>query len=216
MSKIPYLYKHCNTSQNNQIALSNTLVERAIKIDQCPIKVTCDFYPGEVATYTVDDLMTKKVAQFGPYENKYKPGDTYTIFIYPWEGKEATEQEKKELYKLPSFDSLSGDSFEEPELKTLIEKREGKYVIRKPVVIKTTSYEEESFSLLEYVGKTIQKIRNERNLTQNALSNLTNHKVSTTSISQIETATTNPVLSSLEHICDALGLDITDLFPPKS
>mgnify|MGYP000695163192 CR=1 FL=1 len=62
----------------------------------------------------------------------------------------------------------------------------------------------------------IYKTRKARGLSQVQLSNLIEGKASGSNIGQIESGTTNPILSSLEAIADALGLHITDLFPPKN
>lgn len=209
MNKIEYLTKHCTTSKDGIIALSNTLVEMAIKLHNCPIKVSCADYPGEIATYTVEDLLVPKYTA-GPYPNRFDPGTTYSLCMYAWKGVSATEEELREIWtEVPPKES-SNLATEE----IIIEKKGRGYVIKTPVVV--TTFEEKEVSLAEYVGMIIHQTRASRGLTQSALSNLTGNKVSATSISQIETATTNPILSSLEHICEALGLHIVDLFPPKN
>jgi DNA-binding XRE family transcriptional regulator len=206
--KKEFLTKHCITSKNGIIALSNTLVEMAIKLYNCPIKVSCVDYPGEISVYTVEDLLIPKFTA-GPYPNRYEPGSTYSLCMYTWKGEPATQEELDEVWTEMPLKEKSIDSEE-----VIIEKKGKGYVIKTPVVV--TTYEEKEVSLTEYVGMIIHQTRTSRGLTQNALSNLTNNKVSATSISQIETATTNPILSSLEVICEALGLHITDLFPPKN
>lgn len=208
MSRIEYLTKHCTTSKDGIIALSNTLVEMAIKLHNCPIKVSCADYPGEIAVYTVEDLMVPKYTA-GPYPNRFEPGTTYSLCMYSWKGVTATQEELDEIWtELPPKENSNLATGE-----IIIEKKGKGYLIKTPVVV--TTYEEKEVSLSEYVGMIIHQTRTARGLTQNALSNLTNGKVSATSISQIETNTTNPILSSLECISEALGLHITDLFPPK-
>lgn len=206
--KKDFLTKHCTSSKDGIIALSNTLVEMAIKLHNCPIKVSCADFPGEISTYTVEDLLVPKYTA-GPYPNKFEPGTTYSLCMYSWKGKPATQEELDAIWtELPSKqEKLATEEI-------IIEKKGKGYVIKTPVVV--TTYEEKEVSLSEYVGMIIHQTRNARGLSQVALSNLTNGKVSPTSISQIETNTTNPILSSLEHISEALGLHITDLFPPKN
>lgn len=208
MSRIEYLTKHCTTSKDGIIALSNTLVEMAIKLHNCPIKVSCADFPGEISTYTVEDLLVPKYTA-GPYPNKFEPGTTYSLCMYNWKGVPATQEELDDIWTElpPKQEKLATEEI-------VIEKKGKGYVIKTPVVV--TTYEEKEVSLSEYVGMIILQTRNARGLSQVALSNLTNGKVSPTSISQIETNATNPILSSLEHISEALGLHITDLFPPKN
>lgn len=208
MSRIEYLTKHCTTSKDGIIALSNTLVEMAIKLHNCPIKVSCADFPGEISTYTVEDLLVPKYTA-GPYPNRFEPGTTYSLCMYNWKGVPATQEELDDIWTElpPKQEKLATEEI-------VIEKKGKGYVIKTPVVV--TTYEEKEVSLSEYVGMIILQTRNARGLSQVALSNLTNGKVSPTSISQIETNATNPILSSLEHISEALGLHITDLFPPKN
>lgn len=209
MSRIEFLTKHCTTSKDGIIALSNTLVEMAIKLHNCPIKVSCADYPGEISVYTVEDLLVPKYTA-GPYPNRFEPGTTYSLCMYNWKGVPATKEELDEIWtELPPKES-SNLATEE----IIIEKKGKSYFIKTPVVV--TTYEEKEVSLTEYVGMIIHQTRTARGLSQTALSNLTGNKVSATSISQIETGATNPILSSLEVICEALGLHITDLFPPKN
>lgn len=197
-----YLEKNCTSAKDGKIALSNSLVELAIKVHNCPIKVTCDSYPGEVAMYTVTDLISP-LGNPGPFENKFDPGSTYSLFIYPWKGVKVSPKEEHNF--VPEV---------QVEVKSFTEKKNKSYLIKTPVVV--TVIEEKEVSLGEYVGMIIHQTRSARGLTQSALSNLTDNKVSASSISQIETATSNPILSSLEYICEALGLDIIDLFPSKN
>lgn len=205
MNKVELLEKHCTTSKEGVIALSNTFVETAIKIHNCPIRVTCADYPGQESVYSVDDLLKPKFTA-GPYQNKFGPGeDTYILHMYAWKGT-PIEKVKEQTWEPPVIEA------QVPE--TIVEKKGKGYIIKTPVVV--TTFEEKEVSLSEFVGLVICQTRTARGLTQNALSNLTKGKVSASSISQIETADTNPILSSLEHIAEALGLHITDLFPPKN
>ena len=205
MIKKDFLLKHCKTSKEGVIALLNTFVETAIKVHGCPIIVTCDDYPGEEATYSVEELLQPSFTA-GPYPNKHSmdPEDTYKLCMYPWKGVKVN----KKVIELPMLE------LEEPSPTAVVVQKVGReYTIKTPVVV--TTFEEKAVSLSEFVGLIICQTRTARGLTQNALSNLTGNKVSASSISQIETAGTNPILSSLEDISEALGLHITDLFPPK-
>jgi DNA-binding XRE family transcriptional regulator len=208
MQKLEFLEKHCTTSKEGVIALSNTFVETAIKIHNCPIRVTCADYPGQVSIYSVEELLKPKFTA-GPYQNKFGPGeDTYSLYMYAWK-ENPIKEVKEEVLEV----TISEVQITET-LMPSIEKRGKGYIIKTPVVV--TTFEEKEVCLSEYVGMVISQTRTARGLTQNALSNLTNGKVSPSSISQIETSDTNPILSSLEHISEALGLHITDLFPPKN
>ena len=205
MIKKEFLLKHCKTSKEGVIALLNTFVETAIKVHGCPIIVTCDDYPGEEATYSVEELLQPSFTA-GPYPNKHSmdPEETYKLCMYPWKGVKVN----KKVIELPMLE------LEESRPTAVVVQKVGReYTIKTPVVV--TTFEEKAVSLSEFVGLIICQTRTARGLTQNALSNLTGNKVSASSISQIETAGTNPILSSLEDISEALGLHITDLFPPK-
>jgi DNA-binding XRE family transcriptional regulator len=132
------------------------------------------------------------------------PDATYKLCMYPWKGVKVN----KKVIELPMLE------LEESRPTAVVVQKVGReYTIKTPVVV--TTFEEKAVSLSEFVGLIICQTRTARGLTQNALSNLTGNKVSASSISQIETAGTNPILSSLEDISEALGLHITDLFPPK-
>jgi len=197
--KIKILEKHCTVSREGRVALSNTLVETAVKLYNCPIRVTCTDFPGEECILSVSDL-TASVPTSGPHPDQFKPGNTYFLFYYTWKGtpiKERTEE-----------------TVESPVVESTIEKRGRKYVIKTPVV--TTVIEEKEVSLNEYVGGVIYATRKAKGISQAQLAIMTNNRISGNSVSQIESAVTNPILSSLEAIAEALELHITDLFPPKA
>ena len=205
MIKKDFLLKHCKTSKEGVIALLNTFVETAIKVHGCPIIVTCDDYPGEEATYSVEELLQPSFTA-GPYPNKHSmdPEDTYKLCMYPWKGVKVN----KKVIELPMLE------LEEPSPTAVVVQKVGReYTIKTPVVV--TTFEEKDVNLHYYVGMIIYQTRKARGLTQNQLSNLTEGRVSGSNIGQIESGITNPILSSLEAIADALGLHITDLFPPK-
>jgi hypothetical protein len=194
-NKIEFLEKHCSTSKEGMVALSNSLVERAVKLHNCPIKVTCTDYPGQEILLSVEELRKPEFTA-GPYEDQYRDGATYSLYMYKWKGETAKEVETEELVESP-----------------IIEKRGKTYFIKTAVVV--TTFEEKEISLHDYVGMTIYKARKAKKLSQNQLSVLTNGRVSGSNIGQIESSATNPILSSLEAIAEALDMHITDLFPPK-
>jgi DNA-binding XRE family transcriptional regulator len=130
--------------------------------------------------------------------------------MYNWKGVPATEIELKQIWTEVSPKESSNLATEE----IIIEKKGKNYIIKTPVIV--TSFEEKEVSLTEYVGMIINQTRTARGLTQSALANLTENKVSTTTVSQIESASTNTTLGSLEALCEALGLHIIDIFPPKN
>ena len=200
-----YLEKHCTISKDGVIALSNTLVELAIKVHNCPIKVTCSDYPGQVATYTIDDLLKPKFTA-GPYPDQYNEGCTYSLCMYPWQGVDLPANSKVEVKTEEANSNLACPPI-------TVEKRGKSYIIRTPVIV--TTFEEKKVFLAEYVGSIIHQTRKARGLSQMQLSNLIEGKASGSNIGQIENGLTNPILSTLEAISDALGLHITDLFPPK-
>lgn len=202
MHKVKILEKHCNISKDGVIALSNTLVETAIKIHSCPIRVTCSDYPGEEAIYSVEELLQPNYTA-GPYTDKFKEeGSTYSLCMYTWKGVPVL-MNKSNLIKETILTTTDN----------VIEKRGKSYVIKTPVVV--TTFEEKEVSLHDYVGMIIYQTRKARGLSQVQLSNLIEGKASGSNIGQIESGTTNPILSSLEAIAEALGLHITELFPPK-
>lgn len=205
MIKKDFLLKHCRTSKDGVIALLNTFVETAIKVHGCPIIVTCDDYPGQEATYTVEELLQPSFTA-GPYPNKHSmdPEETYKLCMYPWKG---VNVERKVL----EFPELIPEAVSET---PVVEKVGKEYVIKTPVVV--TIFEEKTVSLCEYIGLSVSQTRKARGLTQDALSNLTKNKVSAASISRIETADTNTTVTALEHIAEALGLHLTDLLPYKN
>lgn len=200
------LEKHIKSSKEGKIALSNTLVETATKLNNCPIKVTCDDYPGEEAVYQVTDLL-KPHHKIGPFPNQFGEG-VYFLYVYVWKGESKTETPVEETSIIVNEDSEPDNCTE----KTIVKKGKN-YLVRTPVVI--TTYEDKEVTLFEFVGASIRKLRTAKGLTQNQLASLTETKVSGSSISQIETGLTNPYLSSLEYLAEALDVHITDLFPPK-
>ena len=84
--KLKVLHKHIKASKNGKIGFSNTLIELAIKIHNCPIEATCTDYPGEVSTYSVDELMNPLFTS-NPMVDQYGDGtQTYRVSIFEWKG----------------------------------------------------------------------------------------------------------------------------------
>lgn len=204
------LEKHCNTSKDGRIALSNTLVETAIKLHNCPIRVTCSDYPNEESIYSISDL-TSPVPTSGPYPDQYRPGNTYSLLHFQWKG---TPMESD--VEISEEDTISEttvfDTKEENLVEALdeIKPRKGYYIMEIPVVV--TTYQRIEVSLTEYIGKRVTAIRQERGLTQLQLANLTG-KLSQTAISTVESGVGNPQLMSLQLIADAFGMDLMELMP---
>ncbi|WP_140484974.1 helix-turn-helix domain-containing protein [Flavobacterium sp. GSA192] len=65
-------------------------------------------------------------------------------------------------------------------------------------------------SLQKKVGKRIQQIRIEKNLSQQDLAALCNFEKS--NMSRLENGNANATLSTLEKVCDALKVDYIELF----
>lgn len=204
------LEKHCNTSKDGRIALSNTLVETAIKLHNCPIRVTCSDYPNEESIYSVSDLISP-VPTSGPYPDQYRPGNTYSLLHFQWKG---TPMESD--VEIPEEDAKPEttvfDNKEENLVEALdeIKPRKGYYIMEIPVIV--TTYQRIEVSLTEYIGRRVAMLRQERGLTQLQLANLTG-KLSQTAISTIEAGAGNPQLMSLQFIADAFGIELMELMP---
>ena len=63
------------------------------------------------------------------------------------------------------------------------------------------------------IARRIKKLRESKNLTQNALAN--NAGVSPTYIYQLEKAEKSPTIEYLDHICWGLGITIEEFFTMK-
>ena len=202
MHTIKFLTKHCTTSRDGRIALSNTLVETAVKRYNCPIVVTCNDFPNEECILTVSDL-TAAVPKTGPHPDQFKPGQTYDLFYYVWKGipKGAAQNEVEEM--------------EEPEVtittSTISRNTKGTYTIKTPVTI----IEEREVTLAGYIGVIIRAKRLSLGYNKAQLAALTEGACSAPTLGRIETGDTNPTLDILVSICDVLNLHITDIFPPK-
>ena len=96
-----------------------------------------------------------------------------------------------------------------------------KLIVEKTVVVK----EEETLTLAQYVGRRITMFREAAGLNVSELHRLTLASslpqrgevpgISHSSIASIEKGLTNPNLLALEMLCEALIIDIVDIFPPK-
>ncbi|WP_017498802.1 MULTISPECIES: helix-turn-helix domain-containing protein [unclassified Flavobacterium] len=65
-------------------------------------------------------------------------------------------------------------------------------------------------SLQQKVGKRIQEIRIEKNISQQELASKCNFEKS--NMSRLENGNSNATLSTLEKVCDALQIDYIELF----
>lgn len=212
---IKRLEKNCTTSKDGKIALSNTLVETAIKIHNCPIRVTCADYPNEESIYSVSDL-SASVPVSGPYPDQFRPGKTYSLLHFEWKGtpivfnkesEEEFEEEQEVAFKAETKEENLVEALEE------IKPRKGYYMMEIPVI--TTTYQRIEVNLTEYIGKRVTAIRQERGLTQLQLANLTG-KLSQTAISTVEAGAGNPQLHSLQVIAEAFGIELMELMPPHN
>lgn len=207
MHKIIILEKHCTTSKDGRVALSNTLVETAIKLHNCPIRVTCSDYPGEESIYSVSEL-TSPVPTSGPYPDSFRPGNTYSLLHFLWKGTPIKET-VEEIVETSDEDSAVSTT-----ISTITRNSRGTYTIKTPVIV--TTYEETEVTLVGYIGAVIKAKRKSLDLNMNQLARLTNGNCSPATISKLEMGDANTSLGILEAICDALDLHISDLFPPKN
>ena len=96
-----------------------------------------------------------------------------------------------------------------------------KLIVEKTVVVK----EEETLTLAQYVGRRLVMFREKADLNISELHRLTLASslpqrgevpgISNSSIASIEKGLTNPHLLALEMLCEALNIEIIDIFPPK-
>lgn len=203
MHKIIILEKHCTTSKEGRVALSNTLVETAIKLHNCPIRVTCSDYPGEESIYSVSEL-TSPVPTSGPYPDSFRPGNTYSLLHFLWKGTPIKE----------TVEEVTDTPVEDLVVSTITRNSRGTYTIKTPVIV--TTYEETEVTLVGYIGAVIKAKRKSLDLNMNQLAKLTNGNCSPATISKLEMGDANTSLGILEAICDALDLHISDLFPSKN
>jgi hypothetical protein len=203
--KIKILEKHCTVAREGRVALSNTLVETAVKVHNCPIRVTCTDYPGEECILSVSDL-TASVPMTGPHPDQFKPGNTYYLFYYTWKGSPIKTNADPVVVETEELEDIP--------VSTISRKADGTFVIKTPVVVTTTTYEEKTVTYSTYAGAIIKAKRTELKLHKNQLSAMTNGACSPATIGRIELGD-NSTIDTLVAICDALGLYITDLFPPK-
>ena len=205
--KLKVLHKHIKASKNGKIGFSNTLIELAIKIHNCPIEATCTDYPGEVATYSVDELMNPLFTS-NPMVDQYGDGtQTYRVSIFEWKGVKVASEEVKEIeVKEPVI-------VEPKKVESPVKSKIKTYTIQKPVVV--TTFESIQVTLYSYIAHIIHQTRLARGLTQLQLANLSGLSQTTISCLENETEELNVTINSLSTICEVLGLHITDVFPPK-
>lgn len=196
MHKVEFLEKHCTTSKDGVIALGNTLVETAIRVHNCPIKVTCADYPGQVAVYSVNDLLVP-VGNPGPYQNKNGEG-TYSIYLYPWKG--------------VNVETSVETSEENTEVDNEV------YTITQMVPVPTPT--QVPVTINQYMGHVIMTQRTALGLTDREVVEKIRLKEKSFSINtykDIEKGKdTNSKLKTYQNIARALNLHISDLFPSKN
>ena len=100
-----------------------------------------------------------------------------------------------------------------------------KIIKETPVVTTTMVLKEQEVTLFEYIGLKLEARRKDLGLNVAEVARLTfNSKIafrkttpgiSGSAISSIEKGMANPNINSLNILCDALKLHISDLFPPK-
>lgn len=186
-NKLKFIEKHCKVSKNNSIALSEKLVEAAVKVHNCPIKVTCDDFPGEVSTYSLEDLMKEPLFQAGPYQDKFSEG-TYVLNIYPWKG---VKEEKVTPVKSTPSSKI--------------------YQLETPIPV--TTYQKE-VTLIGYIAYVLETTRKKREYSQTDLARLAN--ISQPTISRIESKSEeNITINTLATLAEALNIPIIDFFPKK-
>lgn len=207
MQKLEFLEKHCTTSKDGVIALSNTFVETAIKIHKCPIKVTCADYPGQVSIYTVDELLKPKFTA-GPYQNRFGQGeDTYMLYMYTWKG-------------TPIEDSKTEEEATEEATSNTIKDRT--YMVNTvelvPTVVKTPT------TFWGYIGHIVKTRREELNLTdREVVKKIIEQQGGEEKSFAINTyrsiergEETNSKMNTYIYIAEALDLHISELIPPKN
>jgi hypothetical protein len=211
MHKVEILEKHCTTSKDGMIALSNTFVETAIKIHNCPIKVTCADYPGEESIYSVDVLLRPSFTA-GPFQNKFGPGeDYYKLHMYPWIGTPIKEEEKvekeQEIAATEPVLSITKDRTYTVETTEM-----------RPVTVKSST------TFWGYIGHVIRSKREELNLTdRQVVEKIISQQGKDKYLFSINTyraiekgEDTNSKINTYIYIAEALDLHISELIPPKN
>jgi DNA-binding XRE family transcriptional regulator len=211
--KLKVLHKHIKASKNGKIGFSNTLIELAIKIHNCPIEATCTDYPGEVSTYSVDELMNPLFTS-NPMVDQYGDGtQTYRVSIFEWKGVKVAKDSIEDSEEVKEIEVKEPIVVEPKKVESSVKSKIKTYTIQKPVVV--TTFESIQVTLYSYIAHIIHQTRLARGLTQLQLANLSGLSQTTISYLENEAEEVNVTINSLSTICEVLGLHITDVFPPK-
>ena len=206
MHKPEFLSKHCTTARDGRVALSNTLVETAVKRYNCPIIVTCSAFPDEECILTVADL-TSAVPKTTGHPDQFNPGNTYDLYYYLWKGTPKTNR-KQEEFKV--------------EEAAPINTKDRTYMINTmkmvPTVVETPT------TFWGYIGHVVKSKREELNLTDREVvkkiisqqgGDKTSFSINT--YRSIERGIdTNSKINTYIHIAEALDLHLSELIPPKN
>jgi hypothetical protein len=206
MNKPEFLTKHCTTARDGRVALSNTLVETAVKRYNCPIIVTCNAYPNEECILTVSDL-TASVPKTMRHPDQFNPGNTYDLYYYLWKGTPKVNRDKE------------GSKAEEVVSNNT---KDRTYMINTmkmvPTVVETPT------TFWGYIGHVVKTRREELNLTdREVVKKITEQQGGEEKSFAINTyrsiergEETNSKINTYIYIAEALNLHISELIPPKN
>ncbi len=182
------------------------------------ILVTCYERPHETSLYTVEELKAP-VEIKGAFRNSRPEGPPqYFLWNYKWKGSVASEQKEitQELVETPIVKESEGvaEAVQEQPVAASTAPTLTYYINK--VITTTTTIEA---NLAQYVGAKITQRREELKMSQVDV-----HKkglslgldFSASTISTVEKGENYPNLKTLESLCIALDLHISELFPPKT
>lgn len=201
MHKVAILEHEVRKSYNGTIGIRNTVIDTAVKLHNCPIRVTCTDFSNPVCDYTVEELIDPTRVT-GPYPDQFVAGQDYFLHHFNWK---VTPINNEEIPESPVVETTVTE---------ITVPSKGIYNLRIPV--QTVVYEDSEVDLITYVGTIIKNKRIELGLNQKQLSNLTEGSCSPATISKLEMGDTNASLNIVEALCTALGLHISDVIPPKN
>lgn len=201
----------------DMVSIRSIEVEDAVNKNMS-ILVTCYERPNETSLYTVEELKNP-IETKGPFSNSRPEGPPqYFLWNYKWKGSVVSEQKEtaQESVETPIVKELGGvteAAQEQPVAASTAPILT--YYINK-VVTTTTTIEA---NLAQYVGAKITQRREELKMSQVDV-----HKkglslgldFSASTISTVEKGENYPNLKTLESLCIALDLHISELFPPKT
>ena len=210
MNKVEFLTKHCTTARDGRVALSNTLVETAVKKYNCPIIVTCNAYPNEECILTVADL-TSSVPKTTNHPNQFNPGNTYDLYYYLWKGTPKINRDQ-----------------EEPKVEEVVSSntKDRTYMINTVKMVQTVV--ETPTTFWGYIGHIVKTKREELNLSDREVveritTMLTSQQEEDKKSFSINTyrsiergEETNSKINTYIYIAEALDLHISELIPPKN